>query len=321
MTQFGYTAMGEQAPARQLVTDLVAAELAGFDFSVTSDHFSPWIEEQGHSPNAWVLLGAAAQATQALPLMTFVTCPTFRYHPAVVAQQAATLGVLSSGRFTLGLGAGENLNEHVIGGGWPMARVRQERLAEAVEIIRSLFTGDYVNFSGRHFQVERARLYDLPDTPPPIGIAASGSSSVKLAASHGDALIAVQPDGGLIAEFDAAAGAGKPRYGQLPVCYDRDEKAARARARELWRWAVPGWHVMAELPDPRAFDAASDAVREEDVTALVPCGPDVDSYVKAAREWIDAGFTHLALVQVGAGSQQDFIAWAAAELLPALRAL
>jgi len=148
MTHFGYTAMGEQVPAKQLVTDLVAAELAGFDFSVMSDHFSPWIEEQGHSPNAWVVLGAAAQATQALPLMTFVTCPTFRYHPVVVAQQAATLGVLSSGRFTLGLGAGENLNEHVIGGGWPMGRVRQERLAEAVEIIRSLFTGDYVNFSG-----------------------------------------------------------------------------------------------------------------------------------------------------------------------------
>jgi G6PDH family F420-dependent oxidoreductase len=147
------------------------------------------------------------------------------------------------------------------------------------------------------------------------------SAPVKLAASHGDALIAVQPDGGLIAEFDAAAGAGKPKYGQLPVCYDRDEQAARARARELWRWAVPGWHVMAELPDPRAFDAASGAVREEDVTALVPCGPDVGSYVKAAREWIAAGFTHLALVQVGAGSQHDFIAWAAAELLPALREL
>lgn len=321
MTQFGYTAMCEQVPAKQLVTDLVAAELAGFDFSVTSDHYFPWIEEMGHSPNAWVVLGAAAQATEALPLMTFVTCPTFRYHPAVVAQQAATLGVLSSGRFTLGLGAGENLNEHVTGGSWPMARVRHERLAEAVEIIRALFTGDYVNFSGRHFQVERARLYDLPGAPPPIGIAASGPDSVELAASRGDALIAVQPDGGLVTEFDAAAGAGKPKYGQLPVCYDRDEKAARARARELWRWSVPGWHVMAELPDPRAFDAASGTVREEDVTALVPCGPDLGPYVKAAREWIEAGFTHLALVQIGAGSQRDFVSWAAAELLPALREL
>jgi len=133
MTQFGYTAMGEQAPARQLITDLVAAEEAGFDFSVMSDHYFPWLEEQGHSPNAWAVLGAAAQATERLPLMTFVTCPTFRYHPAVVAQQAATVGVLSGGRFTLGLGAGENLNEHITGGGWPAARVRHERLEEAVE--------------------------------------------------------------------------------------------------------------------------------------------------------------------------------------------
>lgn len=174
MTQFGYTAMCEQAPAGQLVTDLVAAERAGFDFSVTSDHFFPWIEDQGHSPNAWVVLGAAAQATDGLPLMTFVTCPSYRYHPVVVAQQAATLSVLSGGRFTLGLGAGENLNEHVIGEGWPMPRVRHERLTEAVQIIRSLFTGDYVSFTGRHFRVERAKLYDLPSTPPPIGIAASG---------------------------------------------------------------------------------------------------------------------------------------------------
>jgi G6PDH family F420-dependent oxidoreductase len=321
MTYFGYTAMGEQVPAKQLVTDLVAAELAGFDFSVTSDHFSPWIEEQGHSPNAWVVLGAAAQATQGLPLMTFVTCPTFRYHPAVVAQQAATLTVLSSGRFTLGLGAGENLNEHVVGDGWPMPRVRHERLAEAVQIIRSLFGGGYVSFTGRHFRVERAKLYDLPGTPPPIAIAASGPGSVKLAAEHADSLIAVEPDGGLVSEFDVAAGPGKPKYGQLPVCYDRDEKAARARARELWRWSVPGWHVMAELPDPRAFDAASRSVREEDVTALVPCGPDTGRYVKAAKEWVDAGFTHLALVQVGAGGQRDFISWAGAELLPALREL
>ena len=144
MTQFGYTAMGEQTPAWQLITDLVAAEAAGFDFSVMSDHYFPWLEEQGHSPNAWAVLGAAAQATERLPLMTFVTCPTFRYHPAVVAQQAATVGVLSGGRFTLGLGAGENLNEHITGGGWPAARVRHERLEEAVEIIRQLFAGQYV---------------------------------------------------------------------------------------------------------------------------------------------------------------------------------
>jgi G6PDH family F420-dependent oxidoreductase len=321
MTQFGYTALCEQVPAKQLVTDLVAAELAGFDFSVMSDRYFPWIEEQGHSPNAWVVLGAAAQATEQLPLMTFVTCPTFRYHPAVVAQQAATLSVLSSGRFTLGLGAGENLNEHVTGAGWPMPRVRHERLGEAVQIIRALFSGNYVNFHGRHFTVERAKLYDLPGTPPQIGIAVSGESSVRVAASHADCMIAAQPDGALVRSFDSAAGEGKPKYGQVPVCYDRDEKAALTLARELWRWALPGWRVMSELPEPRAFDVASGNVREEDIASLVPCGPDVGKYVKAVKEWVDAGFTHIALVQVGAWRQSDFIAWARAELLPALREL
>lgn len=313
--------MCEQTPPGRLVTDLVEAEVAGFDFSVMSDHYFPWIEEQGHSPNAWVLLGAAAQATEGLPLMTFVTCPTFRYHPAVVAQQAATLGALSGGRFTLGLGAGENLNEHVIGGGWPMAHVRHERLDEAVQIIRALFTGDYVSFRGRHFRVERARLYDLPGTPPPIGLAVSGPESVQLAAEHADCMIATEPSAGLVRGFDAIGGADKPKYGQIAVCYNRDEKAARARARELWRWSVAGWPVMSELPDPRAFGAATQTVREEDIAELVPCGPDVEPYVKAVREWVSAGFTHIALVQVGAEGQHDFISWARTDLLPALREL
>ena len=165
MTQFGYTAMGEQTPARQLITDLVAAEAAGFDFSVTSDHYFPWLEEQGHSPNAWAVLGAAAQATERLPLMTFVTCPTFRYHPAVVAQQAATVGVLSGGRFTLGLGAGENLNEHITGVGWPAARVRHERLEEAVEIIRQLFTGEYVSYQAGIFRSSARSCTTCPIRP------------------------------------------------------------------------------------------------------------------------------------------------------------
>lgn len=321
MTKFGYTAMCEQTPVRQLVSDLVAAEEVGFDFSVMSDHYFPWIEEQGHSGYAWSVLGAAAQATERLPLMTFVTCPTFRYHPAVVAQKAATMGVLSQGRFTLGLGAGENLNEHVTGGGWPLARTRHERLAEAVRIIRELFTGEYVNFSGRHFQVDRARLFDLPQTPVPIGLAVSGPDSIAIAGQLADCMIATEPDSALTAEFGRAGGSGKPRYGQLAICYDTDEKAARARARQLWRWAAPGWHVMSELPEPRSFDAASEHVTEDDIASLVPCGPDIDQHVTAARQWIDAGFTHLALVQVGAAHQAEFMTWAADSLLPALREL
>jgi G6PDH family F420-dependent oxidoreductase len=319
MTQFGYTAMCEQTPVRQLVRDLVAAEQAGFDFSVMSDHYFPWLEEQGHSGYAWSVLGAAAQATQRLPLMTFVTCPIFRYHPAVVAQKAATMGLLSDGRFTLGLGAGENLNEHVTAGAWPLARVRHERLAEAVTIIRELMGGDYVNFSGRHFQVERARLFDLPESPVPIGIAVSGPESVALAGEHADCMIATEPERTLTDGFSQAGGAGKPRYGQIPLCYDLDEGAARKRARQLWRWALPGWHVMSELPEPRSFDAASAQVTEEDIADLVPCGPDVARHVAVARQWVDAGFTHIALVQVGADHQDQFMTWAAQELLPALR--
>jgi G6PDH family F420-dependent oxidoreductase len=321
MTEFGYTAMCEQTPVRQLVTDLVGAETAGFDFSVMSDHYFPWVEEQGHSPYAWSVLGAAAQATERLPLMTFVTCPTVRYHPAVVAQKAATMGELSQGRFTLGLGAGENLNEHVTGAGWPVTRVRHERLVEAVQIIRALFTGEYVNFQGTHYTVERAKLYDLPEQQVPIGIALSGPDSVSLAAEHGDAMITTMPDGDLVSAFDSAGGAGKPRYGQMAICYDTDEGRAIGNALRLWRWALSGWFVMSELPEPRSFDAASESVTEEQITEMVPCGPDVEKHVAAAKQWIDAGFTHLALVQIGHSSQQSFLNWAERELLPALRKL
>jgi G6PDH family F420-dependent oxidoreductase len=321
MTYFGYTAMCEQTPVPQLVTDLVVAEDAGFDFSVMSDHYFPWLEEQGHSGYTWAVLGAAAQATSRIPLMTMVTCPSFRYHPAVVAQKAATIGVLSGGRFILGLGAGERLNEHVVGGGWPSAQVRHERLAEAAEIIRSLFSGDYVTYQGQHFRVDRAKIYDLPDSPPPIGIAVSGPASVCVAAEHGDCMIATEPEPELVRGFDVAGGAGKPRYGQLAICYDSDLASARSRARELWRWAAAGWHVMSELPEPRAFDAASAHVGEDDLASVVACGPDPAAHVAAARKFIDAGFTHLALVQIGADTQDKFRTWAADVLLPALRKL
>lgn len=255
MTEFGYTAMCEQTPVRQLVSDLVAAEEAGFDFSVMSDHYFPWIEEQGHSGYAWSVLGAAAQATSRLPLMTFVTCPTFRYHPAVVAQKAATMGILSGGRFTLGLGAGERLNEHVIGGGWPSARIRHQRLAEAAEIIRDLFSGDYVNYSGRYFEVDHARLFDLPDTPVPIGIAVSGPESIQIAASHGDAMIATEPDGELVAQY-AQAGKDALGTGSCPCATGRTRPLAargpgncgggRCRAGTSW----PSCRTSGPLPPP-----------------------------------------------------------------------
>src|SRR6201995_660685 len=197
MTNYGYTLMTEQAGPVQLVRDAQAAERAGFDFEVMSDHFSPWLDSQGHAPNAWTTLGAVAQVTTRVELMTYVTCPTMRYPPAVVAQQAATVGLLSEGRFLLGLGAGENLNEHVIGRGWPPANVRHEMFDEAVQIISELFSGNYVNFVGEHYRLDSAKLWDVGDPPPRIGIAVSGQQSIELAGKYADAMIAVEPESSL----------------------------------------------------------------------------------------------------------------------------
>jgi len=213
MVDIGYTIMGEQRGPRELVADAVLAEQAGFDFLVASDHYSPWLEAQGHAPYTWAVLGAVAQATSRIELMTYVTCPTLRYHPAVVAQKAATLGLLSQGRFSLGLGAGENLNEHVVGRGWRPVDVRHEMLTEAVEIIRELFGGGFVNYRGQHFDVESAKLYDLPTTPVRIGIAASGTQSCTLAATLGDFAIGTEPT--MPATYRSVGGSAES-VGQFP---------------------------------------------------------------------------------------------------------
>ncbi|MFF4225042.1 LLM class F420-dependent oxidoreductase [Streptomyces sp. L500] len=321
MVRIGYTMMTEQAGPRDLVAHLVGAEEAGFDFSVISDHYFPWLASQGHSPNAWAVLGAAAQATSRIPLMTFVTCPTTRYHPVVVAQQAATVQALSQGRFRLGLGSGENLNEHVVGEGWPSVDVRQEKLAEAVTIIRALFEGRTLTHHGAHYDVAHAKLWDLPDPVPPIGIAVSGEDSCRIAGHLADLVIATEPRKELLDSFDSHGGAGKPRVGQLPVCYDRDRDAAVARAHDQFRWFGLGWPVNAELPHDIAFASASRFVTEDDVADAIPCGSDVRDFVEAVRPYAEAGFTEIALVQIGGGHQEEYLRWAAAELLPALREL
>ncbi|GAA0918901.1 LLM class F420-dependent oxidoreductase [Streptomyces thermoalcalitolerans] len=309
----------EQAGPRELVGHVVRAEGAGFDFSVASDHYFPWLRSQGHAPYVWSVLGAAAQATSRIPLMTYVTCPTFRYHPAVVAQKAATLHLLSQGRFRLGLGSGENLNEHVVGGGWPSVDVRHERLEEAVEIIRELFRGGHVTRHGTHFTVESARLWDLPDQPPPIGIAVSGEQSCALAGRLADLVIATEPKAGLLEAFDRHGGEGKPRVGQLPVCHDPDREAAVERAHAQFRWFGSGWKVNSELPHPDAFEGATQFVTPDDVADAIPCGDDPEVFVEAVRPYAEAGFTEIALVQIGGASQEPFLDWSARTLLPALR--
>ena len=318
MTHIGYTLMTEQSGPKELVRYAVAAERAGFEFAVSSDHYSPWLDAQGHAPYAWAVLGAVAQATERMELMTYVTCPFLRYHPAVVAQKAATVDLLSDGRFTLGLGAGENLNEKVAGEGWPPVNVRHEAFQDSLEIITRLFQGGYVDYQGSQVSTDSAKLWDLRDTPPRIGIAVSGPQSCELAGQFGDAMIAVEPDAELGEMFDAAGGTGKPRIGQVPICWDPDRDTAVQRAHEQFRWFGGGWKVNAELPGTAAFAAASQFVRPEDVAESISCGPDVDVHVKAVQPFVDAGFTHVAVVQVGDEGQDAFLEWAQSDLLPAL---
>ncbi len=320
MAEFGYTMMCEQSPPDRLVSDVVAAERAGFDFSVISDHYQPWLAEQGHSPYAWAVLGAAAQATERIGLMTYVTCPIRRYHPAIVAQKAATVQILSGNRFRLGLGAGENLNEHVVGGGWPMVGTRHEMLDEAVEIIAALLEGgDPVNFRSKHYDIETAKLWDPPARPVPIGVAVSGPDSCRIAGRRADLMIAVEPKAELGEMFDAEGGSGKPRVGQVAVAYDTDRDAAVRRAHEQFRWFGLGWGVNADLPGPDSFDAATQFVEPDQVAEQIACGPDVDAHVAAVEPYLEAGFDQVALVQIGGEQQEQFIAWAEEGLLPALR--
>lgn len=317
MASYGYTLMGEQCGPTQLVDDAVRAERVGFDFAVASDHYYPWLDAQGHSPYAWSVLGAAAYATERMGLMSFVTCPIQRYHPAVVAQKAATVALLSQGRFTLGVGAGENLNEHVVGG-WPHVTQRHEMLAEALDIIRPLLAGDTVHYSGTYFDVPEARLWDRPDEGVPVGVAVSGPQSCQLAAEYADALIATEPRSELIELFDDAGGVDGPRYGQVAVCYGPDEAECRRIAYEQFGWFGLGWPVNAELPNHRSIELASAARTEDQVARSIPCGPDLDRHVEAVRRFLDAGFTHVALVQVGGALQGQFLDFCEKELLPAL---
>src|ERR1700733_3352408 len=299
MTEWGYTLMCEQSGPRQLVEDAVTAEQVGYDFAVISDHYFPWLASQGHSPYAW---------------------PGPRAPSGGEGQKAATTQLLSGGRFTLGLGAGENLNEHIVGLGWPRVSVRHQRLAEAVDIIKALFDGGTVDYEGRHFRVDRARLWDRPDAPPPIGIAISGPKSAELAGPRADVMIAVEPRVELGEMFDRAGGAGKPRVGQMAICFDPDREAAQRRAHDQFRWFTAGWKVMSELPGTDAFAAASESVTVDDVAEQISCGPDVDEHMEKLRQFVAAGFTHVAIIQIGA-PQSDFLRWSEKELLPALRAL
>ena len=321
MTRFGYTLMTEQSGPKEIVSYGIRAEEVGFDFAVSSDHYSPWLAEQGHAGYAWSMLGAVAHATERMELMTYVTCPTVRYHPAVVAQKAATLQILADGRFTLGLGSGENLNEHITGEGWLPVQQRQDMLEEAVQIIRALHTGELTTWGGEYFRVDSAHLWDVPEGGVPIALAVSGESSIERFAPLGDHLVATDPEPELIRRWnDLHPGGGSRSIGQIPICWAPDEQQAIDLAHEQFRWFGGGWHVNADLPTPAGFKAASQFVRKEDVAASIACGPDLDALVEGVRPLWEAGFTDVAVVQVGDALQRRFLDEVAEPLLEKLRA-
>lgn len=317
MVKLGYKLMSEEHGPTALVRNGTRAEQAGFDFAAISDHFFPWLEEQGHSPFAWSILGALANATRRIGLMTAVTCPIMRYHPAIIAQGTATMGLLTGNRFTLGLGAGERLNEHIVGAGWPGVGERHERLSEAVDIIQGLLAGTLTNYRGTYFELDHARLFDRPDQKPAVAMAAGGPQAARLAGRKGDALVVTEPRADLIEAFVDAGGSG-PRYAEVALCCAAREEDARETAHHYFRWAVTGWPVMAELPHEGSFAAASRQVSAEAVARLVSCGPSAERHLEAINRYVEAGCDHIILVQIGP-DQDYFLELFERELAPALR--
>jgi G6PDH family F420-dependent oxidoreductase len=314
----GYFLSSEEFGPHELVNQARLAEQAGFDRLWISDHFHPWNDEQGHSPFVWSVIGALAEATHTVRVTTAVTCPTVRVHPAIVAQAAATCAVLLEGRFALGLGSGEALNEHILGTRWPEADERLEMLEEAIAVIRTLWQGGMRSHRGRHYRVEKARIYDLPDELPPILVSGFGPKSTRLAARIGDGFCAVSPDREAVERFRSNGGGDKLVAGGLKVCWDEDEKAARARAHRLWpSEQLPG-ELAQVLPTPAHFEQASELVSEEMVAEAIPCGGNIEDHLKAIRAYADAGFDELYIQQVG-GGQEAFFEVYSREILPRLQ--
>ena len=316
MTEFGYALSSEEHRPLDLVRYARRAEEAGFSFALISDHYHPWIDKQGQSSFVWSVIGAISQATERLRLGTGVTCPLIRTHPAIIAQAAATAAALMPGRFFLGLGTGENLNEHILGDRWPAADERREMLIEAIEVIRELWEGQVTDYHGAFYRVENARVYTLPDEPPPIYIAASGSKTAELAGEIADGFIGTSPDKETIDAY-RAAGEG-PMYGQVSVCWAQDEASARKTAHEWWPTAAVHGELTQELPLPRHFEQASKSVTEDQVAERIVCGPDARKHIESIQEYIDAGYTHVYVHQVGP-DQEGFFRFYEREVLPQLR--
>jgi coenzyme F420-dependent glucose-6-phosphate dehydrogenase len=307
--EIGYKLCSEERNPIQLVRDAMLAEETGFSFAAISDHYHPWLDAQGESPFAWSVLGAIAAKTHRIRVGTAVTCPTGRIHPALVAQAAATAGSLFGGRFFLGVGSGENLNEHVVGTGWPSAAKRQEMLEEAVGIIRELWEGDLYSHDGTYFTVDRARIYSLPDPLPPIYVAAAGEEAAQLAGRSGDGLMSTAPRRETVQAFEQSGGEGKPRIAEMTVCYDTDPERAKETLKNVWPMpGIPG-DLSAELPLPRQFEQTAELVGSEELEEIVT-GHEADRFHEGIAAYEKAGFDHVILHQVGQ-DQDGFMRFAA----------
>jgi len=304
MTEFGYFLSSEEHGPKELVEQAKAAERAGFSSVFISDHFHPWIDRQGESSFVWSVIGAIAATTE-LAVTTGVTCPTVRIHPAIVAQAAATSQLLLDGRFRLGVGSGEALNEHITGARWPPAPIRLDMLEEAIEVMRGLWGGRLYNHHGRHYTVENARIYSCPATPPPVLISGFGERSIDLAARRGDGFVSTKPNADHVRTYRQAGGRGRV-VGATKVCFGEEVAAARRTAYELWPTEGVGGQLSQELPMPRHFEQAAELVTEEMVGALVPHGPDPAPYLRAIGEFVDAGFDELFLTQIGEDAEGFF---------------
>src|SRR5215210_5134469 len=308
MTKIGYWLASEEHPPLDLVRNARRAEEEGFGFAMIADHFHPWIEAQGNAPFVWGVLGGIAASTERIEIGTGVTCPLIRTHPAIVAHAAATAAAMLPGRFTLGVGTGENLNEHVLGDRWPAPDERVELLEEAIEVMRLLWQGGEQTHRGKHYTVDHATLYTLPDEPIPIAVAAAKENAARLAGRAGDALVNTVPDDEIVRTYREAGGDG-PTYGQVRLCWAEDPEEAKETTFRLWRHAGIGGTTNQELPRPSDFDAAAESVTKEMAVEGVPCGPDPEPVVELVREWEQAGFDRIALHQVGPDQEGFFRFW------------
>jgi coenzyme F420-dependent glucose-6-phosphate dehydrogenase len=310
----GYKLSSEEFPASELVRQAQAAEEHGFTFALISDHFHPWTDREGQSPFVWSVIGGISQRTKQLVVGTGVTCPSLRIHPALVAHASATAASMMEGRFFLGVGTGENLNEHILGASWSEVDVRQERLAEAIEIIRLLWQGGLQSHHGKYFVVENARIYSLPKELPPLMVAAAGPKSLRLAVNLGDGLIGTEPNKEVVQQFKKEAGQ-KPCYCEVTVCFDEDEKRAKKVAHDIWPIVALPSPLSQELPLPSHFEKASQLVSAEKIAETIPCGPDPEKHLKAIREYIDAGYDHIAVHQIGP-KQKEFMEFYERQIFP-----